>query len=653
MNRRTGSLKAQKRSGPTPSDPSLRVWSVPRSDRTLAREYPAPSETQAGEVCGPLCMSESRSAKLLLLGGAHVPVESLAPLLREHYEVLSVSPEDAAEALRRSDVKAVFADTGDFLPIERGLLDHRAASLLNSIGEGVALFHPSGECVWTNDRFRLYSERMQARIAAICTQRAGHFKESFSADSASHLLFTSKHELSEPDGDRHYELALSPVLSLAGDGKTDGEAAGADPALEAVAAVVFDVTTSRRMQQKIDAIDRAGRELMRFDVESVRGMNAAERLALLQDRIVQFAHELLHFDHFTIRLLDRESGRLDLVMSLGLPSECAERELRAERKGYGIIGHVAATGRSYICSDTSKDPLYLPGLRASGSSLTVPLQLTEPVIGVFNIESSRLDAFSDDDRRFAEIFGRYVAMALHILDLLVVERSSTNEDLSGRVVGEVSEPLEDLANEAEWLRGQASADPEAAMHVDRIIRDVESIRRRIRDVARGPRTILGAERALREEGVEPGFSGRRVLVADDEPTIRETIRDVLERRGCEVVISEDGAKAITELEAAREAISAGADPARRGFDLVVSDIKMPDRNGYEVFAAAKLLDRDMPVILMTGFGYDPHHSIVRASQEGLQCVLFKPFRIERLLEEVRKAITSADEETPAEESPDA
>jgi DNA-binding NtrC family response regulator len=41
---------------------------------------------------------------------------------------------------------------------------------------------------------------------------------------------------------------------------------------------------------------------------------------------------------------------------------------------------------------------------------------------------------------------------------------------------------------------------------------------------------------------------------------------------------------------------------------------------------------------MTGFGYDPHHSIVRASQEGLQCVLFKPFQCERLLEEVKKAL---------------
>jgi DNA-binding NtrC family response regulator len=44
---------------------------------------------------------------------------------------------------------------------------------------------------------------------------------------------------------------------------------------------------------------------------------------------------------------------------------------------------------------------------------------------------------------------------------------------------------------------------------------------------------------------------------------------------------------------------------------------------------------------MTGFGYDPNHSIVRASQEGLAAVLFKPFKVDQLLAEVRKALQPA------------
>ena len=74
------------------------------------------------------------------------------------------------------------------------------------------------------------------------------------------------------------------------------------------------------------------------------------------------------------------------------------------------------------------------------------------------------------------------------------------------------------------------------------------------------------------------------------------------------------------------------------YDLVISDIKMPDKSGYDVFASARKHSQTVPVILMTGFGYDPNHSIVRASQEGLHAVLFKPFKVDQLLTEVRKAL---------------
>ena len=65
---------------------------------------------------------------------------------------------------------------------------------------------------------------------------------------------------------------------------------------------------------------------------------------------------------------------------------------------------------------------------------------------------------------------------------------------------------------------------------------------------------------------------------------------------------------------------------------------MPDANGYEVFRASKDADVNTPVILMTAFGYDPNHSIVRSSQEGLHCFLFKPFQVSQLLEEAHKAL---------------
>jgi DNA-binding NtrC family response regulator len=56
----------------------------------------------------------------------------------------------------------------------------------------------------------------------------------------------------------------------------------------------------------------------------------------------------------------------------------------------------------------------------------------------------------------------------------------------------------------------------------------------------------------------------------------------------------------------------------------------------------------VPIILMTGFGWDPSHSIVKARQEGLQTVLYKPFRADRLLAAVEQALRSGDgEKTPS------
>jgi FixJ family two-component response regulator len=48
------------------------------------------------------------------------------------------------------------------------------------------------------------------------------------------------------------------------------------------------------------------------------------------------------------------------------------------------------------------------------------------------------------------------------------------------------------------------------------------------------------------------------------------------------------------------------------------------------------------VILITGFGYDPSHSIVRARKEGLAAVLMKPFKVKQLLDECRSALQRGD-----------
>ena len=555
--------------------------------------------------------------KVVVLGGATSPAAALARSLGDRYEIIVLGDEDPYHAILSLGADLVITPSGSFQRPLAG--QQQSATLLEAIGEGVALTRPAGEVLWTNERFDRVEQETKEHIVRFCRQASAWFAER--ASDAPGEPMECRFDVDEAESGSSYEVWISPAPGGPGD----------DPEAR-LAVVVRDVTDSRRIQHKIEAISRAGHDLASLEAESVARMDVIERLELLRKKVVRYCHDLLSFDHFAIRLVDPQTGKLELLMSSGLPQEAIELDLYPALEGQGICGHVAASGESYMCADITKDRLFLPGLADARSSLTVPLRLHDKVIGVMDIESERVAAFAEEDRRFTEIFARYIALAIHMLDLLVVERTSTNKTVSGRFEGELNEPLEDIVQETDWFSRIAERDPEAARHLARIRSDVDTIRRRVRGVAAGPQTLLGVDAAMSVRRKDPALVRKRVLVADDEPNIRRIIRDVLHNRGAEVTTCADGREAVDALKRAAKG---------PGVDLVISDIKMPDRNGYEVFAAVKKTMPDVPVILMTGFGYDPNHSIVRASQEGLQSVLFKPFQVERLLDEVRRALTEA------------
>jgi CheY-like chemotaxis protein/GAF domain-containing protein len=380
-----------------------------------------------------------------------------------------------------------------------------------------------------------------------------------------------------------------------------------------------------RLRERLAAIDAAGRELVALDADATARLEVPERLQLLEDNLIRYCRDLLNFTHFSVRVLDPKTSRLDIVLAGGFSEQARLVPTYARAQGSGISGHVAATGKSYICPDITKDPLYLPGLECARSSLTVPLRLNERVVGVLNVESDQPAAFTDEDRQVAEIFGRYIAVALQMLKLLVVERSETTGQLAADVRAELAEPLNEIVAEATHLLQGSPATDELQRRLQAVLGQVDRVKERLQAMTEAP-AIRGL--ATDTGAVRPALRGKRMLVADDEEIIRETIADVLSKAGALPVMARDGDEAIAMLQA-------------QHFDLVLSDIKMPSKNGYEVFAAAKQVDARCPVVLITGFGYDPEHSIVRASREGLAGVLFKPFKVDQLLELIEKAISAA------------
>ncbi|HED54610.1 MAG TPA: response regulator [Phycisphaerales bacterium] len=551
--------------------------------------------------------------KIVILAPPGGSTDELRELLREHCDVVvadSLGPQNAD-----ADFLIMPTDPGN-LGLT-GLGDHERDVLLNSVGEALCLVTAEGKLLWGNRMFDAVDPKTKEEVIAAASEAAVSFQKlAVEADSEPPIV---RREI-EIGEDRLYELRITPMV-------VDGTERYGDRAV----GVLRDISHAGRVRKKMNAVERAGAALVKLDREAVSKMNAVQRLHLLEERIIKLSHDVLNYDHFAIRLIDEHTGRLEPIITSGFSQEAMELELYPAEEGNGTIGYVAATGESYICHDTRTDERYLIGAPGARSSLTIPLQIDEKIIGVMDVESEEVDAFDDQDRQFALIFGRYIAIALQMLDMLVTGQSTTGITLSGRFEGELREPLDDIIHEADELCSE-TMDPETARHVEKIREDVAAIRDRLRAVASGPNTLLGMDEVSRTCKVDTLLSGKRALIADDNDRIGAMIADVLRRRNCEVVLCKSGQEAINELEAS-------AADGHKQFDFVLSDISMPDRNGYEVFSVARNIIPERAIILMTGFGYDPHHSIVRASQEGMSNVLYKPFQAARLIDEIHKVLT--------------
>jgi PAS domain S-box-containing protein len=131
-------------------------------------------------------------------------------------------------------------------------------------------------------------------------------------------------------------------------------------------------------------------------------------------------------------------------------------------------------------------------------------------------------------------------------------------------------------------------------------------------VAEGAPMAVGGDGAAMPSLVRPG----RILVIDDEPEIAEVVREVLASEGhtVETALSGNDGVALARLTA---------------YDLVFTDLGMPDMSGWEVAERIARLRPGMPVALVTGWGATLDHAEIR--RRGIAAVVHKPFEIEELI----------------------
>jgi len=391
---------------------------------------------------------------------------------------------------------------------------------------------------------------------------------------------------------------------------------------------VRDVTNEVHQQQKIAAIHQAGMELADLSPSEIAHMDVGDRIELLKSNILHFTRDLLQFDVVEIRLLDQKTGRLEPLLSMGMDPEAAARELYALPQNNGVTGFVAATGKSYLCEDITEDPLYLSGVRDAKSSLTVPLLLHDEVIGTFNVESPKPRAFTENDLQFLEIFCRDVAASLNTLELLVAEKATTAAESCEAIHSAVALPVDEILNDAvNVMESYIGHAPVVVERLQRILRNARDIKEVIQKVGRqmAPTQALPPTMQVEER---PLLRHRRILVVDADENVRGAAHNLLERYGCIVETAHDGAEALFMVRA----LTGGQ------YDAVIADIRLPDMTGYEFMLKLKELMDPPPLVLMTGFGWDPGHSLVKARQAGIQAVLYKPFRLDQLIGAVEQIV---------------
>ncbi len=390
-----------------------------------------------------------------------------------------------------------------------------------------------------------------------------------------------------------------------------------------------DVSEEALLKQKQEAIYRAGLELGNLSPDDVASMTPEERVALLTDQILQLTQEVLGYDRFELRLLNPESSELEPLLEFGMSQEAAERRLFASESGNGVTGFVAFSGQTYLCVDTTSDPLYLSGANDAHSSLTVPLMIRDTVLGTFNVESRGTLAFDKQDLEFFILFSRVVASALNQLQLLEVEKTMAATANSDRLRREVAEPSDEILKATTWiLERYIGHDPDVCERLHLIadrIRGIASNVGNVDESAGGP----AFKSAIPSRPPRSALRGKRVLVVDQDAIAREDAHNLLGQMGCQV-------------EAVQTASDARSMLRNYSYDVILMDINLSDASGYECFSQLKQINPLVPVIMMTSFGYDSTHSIIRARQEGMKAVLFKPFRRTQMLDEVEKAITPPD-----------
>lgn len=594
----------------------------------MADETDQPHGSEDSDAGDP-ATALANKPQLLCLGGSHDGIAAIQQRFGDQVKVVHVSsPTRAMAELSRGDYIGVYADAEYFSAAFDAGQVMRNQRVLQGMPDEVLLLNDENTVVWSNGRLSNWlGTEVVGKNFYEALGEADAVDDDFCPFRTALLTQKPCSRMLRCGDNRCFRVHAAPMLENIGKPNDAEQQAPGEP--RHLVVTVRDVSDEYLEQQKLANIHQAGIELADLTTDEVADLDFQARIDLLKDNILHCTQDVLQFDVVEIRMLDAESGNLKPLLAVGMKPEAEARDLRAGVNGFGVTGFVAATGKSYLCEDTSKDSLYLEGSQGARSSLTVPLVLHDEVIGTFNVESPDINAFTKSDLQFVEIFCRDVAVALNTLELLAAEKATTAAASVEAIHSAVARPVDDILNAAvNVMERYIGHEPEVVERLQCILRNARDIKQVIHQVGQSMAPTEARPASCRVE-TRPELVGKRVLVVDEDDAVRSAAHALLDRYQCVVETAHDGSEATFMVR------SLGDDAQ---YDAIIADIRLPDMSGHQLMLKLKDITDHVPLILMTGFGYDPGHSIVKARQAGLKYVLYKPFRLDQLLETVEKTV---------------
>ena len=244
-----------------------------------------------------------------------------------------------------------------------------------------------------------------------------------------------------------------------------------------------------------------------------------------------------------------------------------------------------------------------------------------------------------------------IGFAKDIGELRLHEQLATLGELAIGLAHEINNPLESLVNHAEMLerfaKSAAAGQQYETEHariiaIKRGLRRIQTIVERVGEIAAAGTygtieympgrlmTDLGLGEAEPDQApVNNGkrqLAGKTILVVDDDEEVRSTMSEILGAEGCRVLLRATGLEALSAIN-------------EESPDLIISDVVMPDMDGYDLFKEVNSRSEPPPLVLMTAYYYDKDHVLKRSKTEGLDDVIFKkPIDPGRLLDLIEARI---------------